>query len=155
MKRMVLLSVLSLLGAAVAVAADEEEENAPRGPSEVPDHVVFESLGSSGNAVDGWALFCPAGTHHAHFDVHDPSAGGPLLGILGFDYTTGIATIRRAPQGGFSGSAQLNLGSGEYDFYVFKTGGSVGATTNYDSAQFCHTATHVVLSDLHLLFQDQ
>jgi hypothetical protein len=147
-------AALSLLGWGISSAAPAEED-AQRTTRADLEHVVFEDLGTNLNAVDGWYLLCPAGTHHAHFDIHDGSSGGPTFGIVGYDFTTGKATIRRAPQGGLSTSAQLNYGSGEYDFYVFKAGGSTGVAAFYDSDQRCHSSSHADLGGTHGMIQDQ
>jgi hypothetical protein len=146
---------LPLLGWGVASAAPAVGKAAKSLPVVAPEHVLFESLGSNANAVDSLVLICPTGTHHAHFDIHDASSGGPTLGIVGTDYETGKATIRRAPQGGFSTVAQLNNGPGEYDLFVFKAGGSTGVAANYDTKQTCHNSNHVDVGGSHFIFQDQ
>ncbi len=143
------LCLAALLVLAPALAAEER----------IPEHnLVVGSLGTNANAVDVWALQCPGGTHHAHFDIHDQSAGGPTIGILAVDADTGggYSAIRRAPQGGVSSSGQLNRGAGWYGLHVFKTGGSTGASTGWDSFQECHTSGHVFLQHLqHYIFQNQ
>jgi hypothetical protein len=146
---------LPLLSWGVASAVPAEGEAGQGALRADVEHLVIGSLGANGNAVDGWSLTCPAGTHHAHFDIKDYSSGGPTIGIVGFDYSTGNATIRRAPQGGLSATAQLNNGPGEYDFYIFKAGGAAGTSANYDSLQLCHNSSHGEVGGTHGLIQNQ
>jgi len=118
----------------------------------------FETLGLSSNAIDAWAINCPSGTHHLHFDIGDQfSSSGPTLGIVCLDFNVGApAAVRRAPQGGISSVGQVNGGSGYYTCYIFKTGGSTGSSTSYDSAQYCHNSNHQYLGHLnHYIFIDQ
>jgi hypothetical protein len=123
------------------------------GPS--AQHLVAETLGTSANAFDAWAVQCPSGTHHIHYDVGDFSAGGPTLGIVATDFDSGFGSVRRAPQGGISPAGQQNGGAGFYVLYVFKTGGSTSIATGYDSIQVCHTATHQLRPEVqHFIFQD-
>jgi hypothetical protein len=123
----------------------------------VPLHVLAaETLGTSSNAMDAWAINCPSGTHHIHFDVKDFSSGGPTFGIVADDFNSGFAAMRRASQGAISPSGTLNGGSGFYVLYVFKTGGSTASSGTYDSIQACHTSSHGFLNHLdHYIFQDQ
>ncbi len=122
-----------------------------------PLHTIpIETLGTAINAMDSWAINCPSGTHHLHYDVRDYSSGGPTFGIVANDFNTGIATMRRASQGRISPSGTVTGGSGFYVLYVFKTGGSTALSGTYDSVQVCHTSGHLFLNHLnHYIFEDE
>jgi hypothetical protein len=136
--------------------------DAPSAQSVGPRHSItqVETLGAGANNIDAWALLCPNGTHHIHFDVFDHPGSTATIGIVCTDFnpSSGFSAYRRAPQGGISPSGQQNGGSGYYVCYVFKTSGT--STVTYDSLQVCHTATHGFLNHPtgfpnHYIFQDQ
>jgi len=142
--------------------ASDGNDPAPRAQNVGPRHSIpVETLGSSSNAIDAWALLCPSGTHHLHFDVGDFSSSGPTFGIVCLDFNVGApAAVRRASQGGISSSGQVNGGSGYYTCYVFKTGGSTGSSGQYDSLQVCHNSSHGTINHPtgfpdHYIFIDQ
>jgi hypothetical protein len=145
-----------ILDAESLEALQSVEAGTVRAREITPLDLVFDTLGTTPNAIDAWSVHCPGGTHHIHFDVGDFSNTGPAFGIVAQDFETGRSAVRRAPQGGISAAGQQNGGSGIYVLHVFKTAGQGGQAGTYDTVQVCHNAGHGLINhSQHFIFQDQ